>query len=211
VTPAKPGAPLEREVKLEVAESFDLPDLDGVAGLRAADRGVHVLEATYWDTDSLDLVRLGYGMRYRTTDGAAGTWTVKGNTTNDGPALVREETDIDGEPGHPPDAALQLISGDVDASRLRPVASLRTERHIVDLLDAGGARWAEVADDRVAVLDGERVVTTFREVEVEIKGSPDERQLAAVIERLREAGAEQPAPTSKYVRALHALGRALPA
>jgi len=207
VTASGSSAPLEREVKLQVGEDFELPDLDGVAGLRAADRGVHVLEATYWDTDAMDLVRLGYGMRYRTTDSTAGTWTVKGNTTNDGPALVREETDIDGEPEHPPDAALQLISSEVDASRLRPVAWLRTQRHIVDLLDEGGAQWAEVADDVVAVLDGDRVVTTFREVEVELKGSPDERRLAAVIDRLRDAGAEQPAATSKYIRALRALGR----
>jgi inorganic triphosphatase YgiF len=211
VTASGSSAPLEREVKLQVGEDFALPDLDGVAGLRAADRGVHVLEATYWDTDAMDLVRLGYGMRYRTTDGAAGTWTVKGNTTSDGPALVREETDIAGEPDPPPGAALRLIVGDVDASRLGPVAWLRTQRHIVDLLDGGGAQWAEVADDRVAVLDGNRVVTTFREVEVELKGTPDERRLAAVIERLREAGAEQPAATSKYMRALRALGRALPA
>ena len=211
MTASGSSAPLEREVKLQVGEDFALPELDGVAGLRAANRGVHVLEAAYWDTDSMDLYRLGYGMRYRTTDGAAGTWTVKGNTTNDGPALVREESDVEGEPDHPPDAAVRLIAGDVDASRLRPVAWLRTERHIVDLLDGGGAQWAEVADDRVAVLDGDRVVTTFREVEVEIKGSPDERRLAAVIDRLRDAGAEQPAATSKYVRALRALGRVTPA
>ena len=210
MTAAGSSVPLEREVKLQVGKDFELPDLDGVAELHAADRGVRVLEATYWDTDALDLFRLGYGMRYRITDGAAGTWTVKGNTTNDGPALVREETDINGEPDHPPDAAVRLISGGVDASRLQPVASLRTERHIVDLLDAGGPRWAEVADDRVDVLDGTRVVTTFREVEVELKGSSDEKRLSTVIERLREAGAEQLAATSKYMRALRALGRALP-
>ena len=47
--------PLEREVKLQVGEAFELPDLDGIAGLRAADHGVHVLEA------AARLVRQGGG------------------------------------------------------------------------------------------------------------------------------------------------------
>jgi len=46
----------EREFKTDVAETFVLPDLDGVAGLRARDRGVRQLDAVYWDTDELRLM-----------------------------------------------------------------------------------------------------------------------------------------------------------
>ncbi len=197
----------EREVKLAVATDFVLPDLEGVApGVHAADRGVHLLEATYWDTTDLRLLHSGHGLRHRTTDGREGTWTMKGRSRRDGAALVREELEVAGGGEALPEELRARLPSDVDAGELSPAARLRTERRVVDLV-AGGGRWAEVADDRVTVLDGDRPVARFHEVEVEVIGAPDDARLDAVVERLRSAGAGEPAATSKYVQALQALGR----
>ena len=197
---------VEREIKIGVPTDFVLPDLTGADGLRAVDRGVHVLSTTYWDTDSLELLKSRRGLRYRTTDGGDGIWTLKAKTRRDGLALVREETEIEGPAQPPPPQAIRLIGGDVDPAALHPVAQLHAERRVVELVDDAGV-WAEVADDSVAVLDGEREVHRFREIEVEMRGRDDGARAGSVVERLRTAGGGEPEASSKYVRALRALGR----
>jgi len=197
---------VEREIKISVPADFVLPDLTGTGGLRSIDRGVHVLSTTYWDTDSLGLLKSHQGLRYRTTDGRDGIWTLKAKTRQDGMAMVRDETEIAGAPDAPPPQAMNLLAADVDPTALHPVAQLRSERHVVDLVDDAGT-WAEVDDDNVAVLDGDREVHRFREVEVEIHGSADAGRAESVVERLRAAGGAEPDASSKYVRALRALGR----
>ena len=201
----------EREVKIAAPASFALPDFDGVVpGLRAVDRGRHQLDATYWDSATLALHGAGFGLRYRTTDGAAGHWTLKAQSHRDGPAVVREEIDMDGEPGSPPARALAAVQAAAGGDELRPVAKLRTSRRTVDLVDAEGRRRAEIADDTVSVRADTREVSAFHEVEVEIIGDPDDTMVDAVLARLRDAGAVDIDPTSKYVRALRALGYSLP-
>jgi inorganic triphosphatase YgiF len=202
--------PVEREIKLDVSSDYRLPDLsDASAGISAEDRGVHVLRATYWDTANLDLLRRGFGLRYRTTDGGEGQWTVKGATTRQGIAVVRDEVNIEGDGDRPPDVALRSV--EVSPRALAPVARLETSRHIVDLVTTGGRRWAELCDDTVHILDGMRSVTTFRELELEILGEADDPRVLEVISKLRAAGASEPRHGAKYVRALRALGYALPA
>jgi hypothetical protein len=93
---------------------------------------------------------------------------------------------------------------------LRPVATLRTSRHTVDLIDQNGQRLAEVADDNVSILDGDRELGAFREVEVELMGEPDRALVDAVLEGLRVAGATVIDATPKYVRALRVLGYEVP-
>jgi len=125
--------------------------------------------------------------------------------------MVREETDVPGGPDTPPDQLTQRMPVTVNPSDLRPVARLQTLRHQVDLVDPAEQRLAEVADDRVTVLDPTgHEVSTFREVEVEEVGDPPPGLVDAVVARLREAGARQPEATAKYVRALRALGFAVP-
>lgn len=199
----------EREFKADVAETFVLPDLDGAGGLRAHDRGTRILEAAYWDTDNLDLMHSGYGLRYRTTDGADLRWTLKGGTRREGDAVVREEIEIPGERDRLPTEIAERVSAVAPESALRAVARLRTARHIVDLSD-GDKPIAEVADDRVTVLHGDDEVHRFREVEVEVHGG-DAARVREVLERLRAAGAGPPSSSSKYLRALRALGYDVPA
>jgi inorganic triphosphatase YgiF len=195
----------EREIKIPVDADFVLPDLDGVVeGVRAVDRGTVELSATYWDTDALTLLHSHLGLRHRRAKGEAGRWTLKAGNGSVGLAVSREETDFTGPPDQPPPAALEVIRAEVGEVALRPIASLVTMRRTVDLV-AGDTRRAEVADDHVAVRSGERTVSEFREVEVELFDA-EAALIDAVMSRLHAAGAGDPESTPKYVRALRALG-----
>jgi hypothetical protein len=105
---------------------------------------------------------------------------------------------------------LSPIPEAVDPSVLHPVAVLRATRRVLTLgrstSGERGSGTVEVMDDTVEVRapDGS-VVDRFRELEVEMQDGGDE--LAdRVAARLREAGAGAPESTSKYRRALRALG-----
>ena len=69
-------------------------------------------------------------------------------------------------------------------AQLVPVARLRTRREVVH------AAGAEIVDDSVAVLEGQRVSRRFREVEVELLDG-DERTLRRLEKELRKAGARR--------------------
>lgn len=199
---------MEREFKTDVAETFVLPDLDGVAGLRARDRGVRQLDAVYWDTDELRLMHSGFGLRHRTTDGGAVVWTLKGGTHREGDAVVREEIEVSGTRDTVPPELAARVAAVTPLDAVHAVAHLHTARHVVDL-DDGERPWAEVADDTVTVLRGEQPVHTFREVEVEIHDGGEagvDARATQVLAVLRDAGAGPPSSSSKYVRALRALG-----
>lgn len=199
----------EREFKADVAETFELPALDGVAGLRAVDRGVRDLDATYWDTDDLHLMHGGHGLRYRTTDGGDGLWTLKSGSHQQGGAMVRDEIEVPGTPDALPPELAERLRSVADPAAIHPVVRLRTARHAVDLID-GDRPWAEVADDTVRIFQGDEEMQRFRELEVELHGAEgnagDDPRIDLVLTRLRTAGAGTPTASSKYVRALLALG-----
>jgi inorganic triphosphatase YgiF len=197
---------VEREVKLAVPEEFVLPDLDGVAGgVRTTDRGTHVLDATYWDTDALALLHSECGLRHRTRDGSEGVWTFKGPSTESGPAVEREEFEAAGRSESIPAALLDRTRAILGGAALHPVVRVRTERHTIDVGE-GNQRQVEVADDRVSVIDvAGRVVARFREVELEMVGEPRGGLVDALLATLVRDGAVLDA-TPKYVRALAALG-----
>ncbi|MFN2581688.1 MAG: CYTH domain-containing protein [Candidatus Dormibacteria bacterium] len=195
---------VEREIKLSVVDTFELPSLEGIANVHAADRGVQQLDATYWDTASLQLMHTGHGLRFRTANGMDGRWTLKGASRVEVDALVREEVEAAGAPERLPSEIAERVKTIVEPDELRPVARLQTSRHIVDLSDDAGP-VVEVADDTVRVLDGDAEVERFREVEVELLR--DDADVHEVVDRLVSAGAATPGASSKYVRALRALGR----
>ena len=204
---------VEREIKLSASPGYVLPDLsdlgDGVVG----DSGAEPQETTYWDTDSLDLVRQGFGLRHRRRldrPEHPGIWTLKTPGHADGDRMVRGEHELAAAGGAPPAALLALAPADVPPAALHPVALLRASRRVLTLgeagAEAGGRAIVEVMDDTVEVAapDGS-VADRFRELEVEIQDGGD--QLAdRVAARLREAGAGPPESSSKYRRALRALG-----
>lgn len=161
---------LEREIKLIPGEGFVLPELGGEP------LPVRTFISTYHDTPDLRLARYGVTFRHRVEDGA-GLWQLK---LPRGPA--RLEVELAGQPARPPSELVDLLSAYLRGRDLVPVARLRTRR------EGCRARGAEIVDDNVAVLEGQRVARRFREIEVELVDG-DERTLRRLGKELRKAGA----------------------
>ena len=190
---------LEREVKLSAEPGFALPELDEVAtAIRAKGPDERRLETVYYDTPDLRLARWGCSLRLRQGEG----WTLKLPAAPGGATLNRRELEFPGDGRRPPDAATTLVMAYVRRSSLVPVASLSTVRRRIQLLEGEGPVLAEVVDDDVSVIQGLRVATRFREVEVELRDAAGERLLEPVLARLRSAGAAVGDNMPKLVRAL---------
>ncbi|WP_428961506.1 CYTH and CHAD domain-containing protein [Micromonospora fluostatini] len=190
----------EEERKYEVPEGFTVPDLsavaptDGRVELRAPVR----LVATYVDTADLRLTRAGVSLRYRR--GEPEPWTVKLPTGSTG---VRHEISRPGRRGTGvPEELRDLVTVHTRGAEVAPVAMIRTERHRHQVRAADGALLAEVADDRVTVLDeGGRPAGGFREVEVERRAG-DTALLDRIGRLLTDAGATEGEFVPKHRRAL---------
>ena len=200
---------LEVERKFDVDESFALPDLAAVPGLAAGVASAaapveHVLEAAYHDTADLRLARARVTLRRRTGGTDAG-WHVKLPAA--GGARRELHSPVGRAARTPPKAVLAPVLGIVRSAPVGPVALLRTRRTVTELLAQDGRVLAEVADDHVTGTalppgPGEAaVVTTWREVEVELVDG-DEELLAAVADALVAAGATPAASPSKLTRVL---------
>lgn len=209
-TPASPvTAPtrqLEIETKLELDPDASLPALGkrkrlaavGVAGI--AEPITHHLDAVYYDTDRLDLLRSRITLRRRTGGSDAG-WHLKL------PAVEGARTEIGlplaaGEDGAVPDAIAELVLGAARGRPLGPVGRIVNERTVQHLLDQAGTVLIEVADDHVTGISlGDDRTRRWREVEAEIvDGTAD--QLAATVDVLVSGGARPAASPSKLARAL---------
>ena len=195
---------LEREVKLGAGPAFHLPDLSGVVdGVAVTPPEAVRMETVYYDTPDLRLARWGVSLRYRAGEG----WTLKlppaASRDTPGQLLERDELTFQGGSKKPPEAAVDIVRAYVRKSELVPVARLSTIRRRVRLVDATGARVAEVVDDEVSVRDGRRVAARFREIEVEVSSLNGANGIVdPLVTRLRGAGAGAPDPTPKHVRAL---------
>lgn len=201
---------LEREAKFSTWPGFELPDLDRVLpSVNAGARSEARLDATYWDTPDLRLIRWGITVRHR-AQGGHGEWTVKLPGTVEDGVLSRPEYNFDGPPAEIPFEVRDLVRAYARTTPLEPVARLQTVRRSLPLFDPRGHRIAEVADDEVSVLDGDRVAARFREVELEVVETAPPTLLPALIERVRAAGAGHPDPTPKLVRALGPRALAAP-
>lgn len=175
---------VEREIKLAPAEGFVLPELGGE---RLPTR---IFVSTYHDTEDLHLARHGITLRHRVEDGA-GLWQLKLPR-----GAARLELEVAGLPARPPAELVVLLQAYLRGRDLVPVARLRTRREGVR------AAGAEVVDDNVAVLEGQRVTRRFREIEVELLDG-DEQALRRLEKHLRKAGATRSGPLRpKLYRAL---------
>lgn len=200
----------ERELKLALPGRFTVPALvlDGDPLDQAALSDLN-LRATYYDTADLRLARQGASLRYRTGERGGPTWTLKLPIAaiGDGSILERNELHFDGTAKEPPSQVRSLTAAYARTEPLVAVATLRTRRRRMHLL-ADGQPVAEVAIDEVSVVEGRRVVSRFRELEVEdLRG---DLPLADLADQLREAGATGSEPISKVVRALGSRATAPP-
>lgn len=220
-TAVAPTRHLEIEIKLEIPSSTALPAMAGrrattaVGLVTSADPVTFGLDAVYFDTAELDLLRSKLTLRHRTGGEDAG-WHLKL------PALAGARTEIrlplESAQADPlttpvPAALADLVLGAARGRELRPVARIRNERTVRRLLDAGGTAMIEVADDQVTSTRIESITpgvtggyteskpTRWREVEVEVLAG-DREQLAAVVALLRQAGATPASSASKLARAL---------
>lgn len=189
---------LERETKLQALGAFRMPDLAG-DGLAVREREPQRLVTTYVDTADLRIARWGCSLRHRRGEG----WTVKLPLGEQGPLLVRAEHGFAGEdPRKLPVAAADLLRAYVRGAELAPVLSLRTVRRGVEVTDDLGRPLALVTDDEVSVMDGRRVATRFRELEVELDPDAPASVADAILARLRAAGAGGVDNVPKLVRGL---------
>lgn len=198
---------IEREVKLAVPSTFQLPDLEQLAAdLHPSSTDERRLDTIYYDTPDLRLVRWGCSLRLRQGEG----WTLKLPTTSRGPTLSRRELEFPNPESRPPDAAISLVLAYVRRSPLVPVVSLSTVRRRTELRHGDGRVIAEVVDDDVSVIQALRVQNRFREVEVELRDPSADSLVQPILARLRQAGAADEGNMTKLVRALGARATAAP-
>jgi len=195
---------LEVETKYDVDEAFVLPDVAGLAGVTSVDAPVeHQLEAVYFDTADLRLLRSRVTLRRRTGGTDAG-WHLK---LPAGTARRELHVPLGRAVKTPPSALLEPVAGVVRGEVPRPVATLHTRRVVTVLRGATGELLAEIADDTVTASvpptgpGAPLEVQVWREVEVEL-GAGDDALAAAVGERLTEAGARPSPSASKVGRVL---------
>jgi CHAD domain-containing protein len=176
------GDQVEREVKLVPGDGFQLPQLGEPQPTRD-------FVSTYLDTTDLRLARHGLTLRHRVEDGT-GVWQLKIPRGEH-----RVELEEPGPPARPPSKLLDLLVAHLRGRELVRVARLRTRRQ------TQRADGAEIVDDSVAVLEGQRVTGRFRELEVELLDG-DENALRRLEKALREAGAQPGDLTPKLYRVL---------
>lgn len=208
----------ETERKYDVSAGDVLPALADVVGVSEVGRAVdHELQADYFDTEALDLLRHGVSLRRRTGGDDEG-WHLKVPAGPD----TRTETRLPLEgnaAGEVPEELVEPVRVWVRDRALGRVARITTRRREYPLLSDAGVLLAQVTDDRVHAerlhgerrqaepLHGGRTTEEWREWEVELAAaSPG--LLEAVESRLLGAGAARASAGSKLQRA---LGESLPA
>ena len=207
-----PQRHLEIETKLDIPAEQPLPRLGGrkqlvAAGMPAVGPAIdYQLDATYYDTVELDLLRSKLTLRRRTGGEDAG-WHLKLPDAGSGRTEVTLPLDA-GESGDHlgpvPEPLAALVRGVARGRNLVPVARLQNHRAVRHLLGADGERRIEIADDTVTstpLIAGHGDPQTWRELEAEVVGG-DAEQLAAAVAVLRSAGATPASGPSKLARAL---------
>jgi CHAD domain-containing protein/adenylate cyclase class IV len=189
---------IERELKLEPPEGFELPPL---AGEGLDDR---LFTSTYYDTPDRSLARAGITLRRRLENGVS-RWQLKlprGENT-------RSEIEALGGPAGPPEELLRLLKLHLRHGELEPVATLRTHRAGIRV-EGRGRAVADVTLDEVDILDETAAATgRFSELEVELIDG-DESDLRKLGRALRRAGARRSDGRAKVMRVLRLQKEAAP-
>ena len=188
----------ETERKYDVPDDFALPELVGAAGVtQVGTAEQHDLDATYFDTDRLDLARHRRTLRRRTGGTDAG-WHLK--TPGDGASRTEHRLPLGEDADAVPPELVAEVRAIVRDRELRPVARLRTRRRESPLRDAAGRTLALLAQDEVIAETG-GAEQRWSELEVELVDGGTQ-VLKAVEKRLLRAGATHARGPSKLARAL---------
>jgi CHAD domain-containing protein len=191
----------ETEIKYDAPAHAALPGLERLPQV-AAVRGPEEqrLDAEYYDTDDLRLIRAGITLRRRSGGGDAG-WHLKLPAGADTRREIRRP--LGGAAAPVPGELAGLVRARTRDTPLRPVARMTTTRRRLTLLDQAGESLAEVAADDVSAqtLGSTTALSRWQEVEVELTGG-DRRLLGAADKLLRREGLRPAGRTAKLERAL---------
>ena len=190
----------ETEMKYEAPPGTTVPQLDSLPSV-ASTTGPEerLLEAEYYDTGDMRLIRNGVTLRRR-RGGSDPGWHLKlpaGGST-------RREIQLPLGRGRQVPARLAgLVRGYTRGEALRPVARISTRRQVLTLTDNAGSSLAEIAADDVSAqtLGEETMISQWAEVEVELTGGSP-RLLKAADAQLRRDGLQPSARAAKLERAL---------
>ena len=201
----------ETETKYEAGADTVLPQLDGLPGvseIRGPD--LQQLDAEYYDTADLRLLRAGITLRRRKGGHDAG-WHLKLPAGHGSREEIRLPLGRTGR--RVPAEFAGLVTARTRGEPLTPVASIKTLRQTTTLLDAEGEALAEVADDHVHALAAAGLHNEqdqWREVEVELLGG-DRDLLEAADKLLRRAGLRRSSRSAKLERILRHPASSRPA
>lgn len=192
----------ETERKYEADDAVVLLDPARLLGLDPGSQPEEQqLEAVYFDTPDLRLLRAGVTLRRR-EGGADEGWHLKlpaGQDSRDELRLPLTRTR-----SKPPAEFVALTRLNTRGTALGPVAQLNTQRRRWVLSDAQGHELAELVEDQVSAhtMGKQTTAVSWREVEVEL-GEHGQVELLDRIEReLLEIGAHRSASGSKLGRLL---------
>ena len=191
----------ETEIKYEAAPGAALPSFDELPQVaRTGGASEERLDAEYFDTEDLRLIRAGITLRRREGGHDAG-WHLKL------PAGDHSRREIMLPLGrarkHVPAELARLVQVHARGQDLRPVARISTVRQRMLLLDSAGGPLAEVASDDVTAqaMGGKSEVSRWHEVEVELTGGSRDL-LDAADELLRRSGLSRAGQFAKLARVL---------
>jgi len=216
---------IERKYDLDAGGSAALDAVQamtGTAGVAAASQqGEQLLDAVYYDTADLRLIRTGVTLQRRTGGEDAG-WNLKlpaGAETRDevrlplaapagtpaagtapGTAGKRTAAPHARDDGAVPEELAALIRAYTRGAALAPVMHTQTSRRVVRLLDGAGQTLAEITADHMSAesADGS---ASWDEIEAElVAGGP--ALLTVIDTQLRRVGARPAATGTKLRRAL---------
>jgi len=196
---------------------YEAPGVSGaprLSGLPGADRcdGPHesVLDAFYYDTEDLRLVRAGICLA-RELEHSDAEWVLqlpedaRGNAPEGDRTPLRVPHQEGDDTHHVPPAVLALVRAHTRGRDVGPVAHTQITRSTWQLLDWEGGLLGEVRGDAVSAqtLGPSSTVDSWYLVTVTLAG-PGERLRAAIEERLDDIGARPTQPRSVLQRLLGA-------
>jgi len=181
--------------------ALDIAQLLSDAEVDVTHEATRSMQAHYYDTPRLSLLRWGVTLRRRTGGGDDG-WHIKLPQWSSASTSTRDELRIERDDASVPFELTAIIAPLLRRQDLELMAEVRTEREPFTIKDSDGAALVEVVDDHVEV-HREGSVISFREIEVELlDGSADALAAAQQIcARVQSAGGE-PSSVSKAAQAL---------
>jgi CHAD domain-containing protein len=194
----------ETETKYEAPADAVLPSLAALPTVTTS-RGPQEqqLDAEYYDTEDLRLLRAGITLRRRQGGSDAG-WHLKLPVGPEAPDSREEiRLPIGQAGGRVPRELADLVRARTRGAPLVPVATITTIRQVTTLVGARGESLAELADDSVTALTAadHQAAAHWREIEVELTGGGSEL-LTAADKLLRRAGLRRSTRSAKLERVL---------